>query len=57
MNNDVLSMPDKWEYPWFWDLAFHVITLAMIDPDFANQLSRLTREWYGIPTVNRMNGL
>jgi hypothetical protein len=51
-NNDVLSMPDKWEYPWFatWDLAFHVITLAMIDPDFAKrQLSRLTREWYMHP--------
>ncbi|ARV57265.1 glucosidase [Nostocales cyanobacterium HT-58-2] len=51
-NDDVLSMPDKWEYPWFaaWDLAFHVITLAMIDPDFAkHQLSRLTREWYMHP--------
>ena len=51
-NNDVLSMPDKWEYPWFaaWDLAFHVIPLAMIDPDFAKrQLSRLTREWYMHP--------
>lgn len=51
-NNDILSMPDKWEYPWFatWDLAFHVITLAVIDPDFAKrQLSRLTREWYMHP--------
>ncbi len=51
-NNDVLSMPDKWEYPWFaaWDLAFHVIPLAVIDPDFAKrQLSRLTREWYMHP--------
>jgi hypothetical protein len=51
-NDDVLSMPDKWEYPWFaaWDLAFHVIPLAMIDPDFAKlQLSRLTREWYMHP--------
>ncbi len=51
-NDDILSMPDKWEYPWFatWDLAFHVITLAMIDPDFAKrQLSRLTREWYMHP--------
>ena len=51
-NDDVLSMPDKWEYPWFatWDLAFHVIVFAMIDPDFAKrQLSRLTREWYMHP--------
>ncbi|MBE9016317.1 glucosidase [Chroococcidiopsidales cyanobacterium LEGE 13417] len=48
-NDDVISMPDKWEYPWYaaWDLAFHVIPLAIIDPDFAKrQLSRLTREWY-----------
>jgi hypothetical protein len=45
-------MPDKWEYPWFaaWDLAFHVIPLAMIDPDFAKrQLDLLTREWYMHP--------
>ncbi|BAZ47639.1 hypothetical protein NIES4103_02410 [Nostoc sp. NIES-4103] len=51
-NDDVLSMPDKWEYPWFaaWDLAFHLIPLAMIDPDFAKyQLDRLTREWYMHP--------
>lgn len=51
-NNDVISMPDKWEYPWFaaWDLAFHLIPLCMIDPDFAKrQLSRLTREWYMHP--------
>jgi hypothetical protein len=51
-SDDVLSMPDTWEYPWFaaWDLAFHVIPLAMIDPDFAKrQLSRLTREWYMHP--------
>lgn len=51
-NDDILSMPDKWEYPWFaaWDLAFHVIPLAMIDPDFAKrQLQRLTREWYMHP--------
>ncbi|MBE0619077.1 MAG: glucosidase [Burkholderiales bacterium] len=49
---DVLSMPDKWEYPWFaaWDMAFHVVTFAMIDPDFAkNQLLLLTREWYMHP--------
>lgn len=51
-NNDIISMPDKWEYPWYaaWDLAFHVIPLAAIDPDFAKrQLSRLTREWYMHP--------
>ncbi|HAA33522.1 MAG TPA: glucosidase [Cyanobacteria bacterium UBA8553] len=51
-NDDILSMPDKWEYPWYaaWDLAFHVIPLAMIDPDFAKrQLQRLTREWYMHP--------
>lgn len=49
---DVLSMPDKWEYPWFaaWDTAFHVIPFAMIDPDFAKeQLLLLTREWYMHP--------
>jgi hypothetical protein len=51
-NDDVISMPDKWEYPWYatWDLAFHLIPLAVIDPDFAKlQLSRLTREWYMHP--------
>jgi hypothetical protein len=49
---DVLSMPDKWEYPWFasWDTAFHVVTFAMIDPEFAkDQLLLLTREWYMHP--------
>ncbi|MCC7040734.1 MAG: glucosidase [Burkholderiales bacterium] len=49
---DVLSMPDKWEYPWFaaWDTAFHTIPLALIDPDFAKeQLILLTREWYMHP--------
>jgi hypothetical protein len=49
---DVFSMPDKWEYPWFaaWDLSFHTISLAMIDPDFAKQqLLLLTREWYMAP--------
>ncbi|MFW5665240.1 MAG: MGH1-like glycoside hydrolase domain-containing protein [Coleofasciculus sp.] len=48
-NDDILSMPDKWEFPWFaaWDTAFHVLPLAMIDPDFAKgQLDLLTREWY-----------
>ncbi len=43
MANDVLSMPDKWEYPWFaaWDLAFHCIAFATIDPDFAKQQLRI----------------
>ncbi len=51
-NFDILSMPDKWEYPWYagWDLAFHCIPLAMIDPVFAKeQLVLLTREWYMHP--------
>jgi len=50
--DDILSMCDKWEYPWFaaWDLSFHCLTLAMIDPDFAKyQLDVLTREWYMHP--------
>lgn len=49
---DIFSMPDKWEYPWFaaWDLAFHTVTLALIDPDFAkHQLRLLMREWYMHP--------
>ena len=51
-NDDIISMPDKWEYPWYasWDLAFHCITLALIDPDFAKeQLVLLVREWYMHP--------
>ncbi len=51
-NNDIISMPDKWEYPWYasWDLAFHLIPFAMIDPEFAKgQLVLLTREWYMHP--------
>ncbi|MEP7323927.1 MAG: glucosidase [Saprospiraceae bacterium] len=51
-NEDILSMPDKWEYPWYaaWDLAFHCIPLAMVDPEFAkNQLILLLREWYMHP--------
>ena len=51
-NADVISMPDKWEYPWFaaWDLAFHCVALAVVDPDFAkDQLTLLTREWYMHP--------
>jgi Mannosylglycerate hydrolase MGH1-like glycoside hydrolase domain len=48
-NEDVISIPDKWEYPWYaaWDLAFHAIALAPIDPDFAKaQLILFLREWY-----------
>ena len=51
-NADIISMPDKWEYPWYaaWDLAFHCVTLALVDPDFAkDQLILLTREWYMHP--------
>jgi Glycosyl hydrolase family 63 C-terminal domain len=51
-NDDVLSMPDKWEYPWYaaWDLAFHCIPLAIVDSDFAKeQLVLLLREWYMHP--------
>jgi len=51
-NADVISMPDKWEYPWYaaWDLAFHCIPLALVDPDFAKrQLLLITREWYMHP--------
>ncbi|MBZ5513580.1 MAG: glucosidase [Acidobacteriia bacterium] len=51
-NSDVISMPDKWEYPWYaaWDLAFHCIPLAQVDPDFAKeQLILLLREWYMHP--------
>ena len=51
-NADIVSMPDKWEYPWYaaWDLAFHCIALAQVDADFAkDQLLLLTREWYMHP--------
>jgi hypothetical protein len=51
-NDDIISMPDKWEYPWYaaWDLAFHCIPLALVDPDFAKeQLILLLREWYMHP--------
>ncbi len=51
-NADIISMPDTWEYPWYaaWDLAFHCLPLAMVDPDFAkNQLLLLTKEWYMHP--------
>jgi hypothetical protein len=51
-NADVISMPDKWEYPWYaaWDLAFHCVALAIVDADFAKeQLLLMTREWYMHP--------
>jgi hypothetical protein len=51
-NRDVISMPDKWEYPWYaaWDLSFHLITFATIDPEFAKeQLVLMLREWYMHP--------
>ncbi|MFP4125110.1 MAG: MGH1-like glycoside hydrolase domain-containing protein [Alphaproteobacteria bacterium] len=50
--DDVLSMPDKWEYPWFasWDLGFHTVALARVDLDFAKrQILLLCREWYMSP--------
>jgi Glycosyl hydrolase family 63 C-terminal domain len=51
-NSDVVSMPDKWEYPWYaaWDLAFHAVPLALIDSEFAkDQLVLMSREWYMHP--------
>ena len=48
----MISMPDKWEYPWYaaWDLAFHCIPLALVDPEFAKeQLMLMLREWYMHP--------
>ena len=51
-NQDIIAMPDKWEYPWYaaWDTAFHCISFALIDPDFAkHQLLLLMREWYMNP--------
>jgi hypothetical protein len=51
-NMDVISMPDKWEYPWYaaWDLAFHCVALAHVDPEFAkSQLLLLCREWFMHP--------
>ena len=51
-NSDVISMPDKWEYPWYaaWDLAFHCVALALVDSEFAkDQLILLLREWYMHP--------
>jgi hypothetical protein len=51
-NEDVVSMPDTWEYPWYaaWDLSFHMIPFALVDPDFAkSQLRLFLREWYMHP--------
>ena len=51
-NGDVISMPDKWEYPWYaaWDLAFHVLALTLVDPDFGKQqLKLMLRERYMHP--------
>ena len=51
-NFDILSMPDKWEYPWYaaWDLAFHCLPFALVDTDFAKrQLDLMAREWYMHP--------
>lgn len=48
-NEDILSMPDKWEFPWYatWDLAFHTITIGLIDIEWAKlQLNKVLREWY-----------
>jgi len=52
VNDEIISMPDKWEYPWYaaWDLAFHCIPLALVDPDFAKkQLQLMLKEWYMHP--------
>lgn len=52
INFDIISMPDKWEYPWYasWDLAFHCVALALVDADFAKrQLTLMLREWYMHP--------
>jgi hypothetical protein len=51
-NADIISMPDKWEYPWYaaWDLAFHTVAFALVDTEFAkSQLLLMTREWYMHP--------
>jgi hypothetical protein len=51
-NHEVISMPDSWEYPWYaaWDLAFHTVALAHLDPEYAkSQLLLLCREWYMHP--------
>lgn len=51
--HDILAMPDKWEYPWFaaWDTAFHCVSFALVDPEFAKkQLLLFTKEWYMSPS-------
>ena len=51
-NADIISMPDKWEYPWYasWDLAFHCVSMSLVDIDFAkNQMLLIMREWYMQP--------
>ena len=53
VNSDIVSMPDKWEYPWYaaWDLAFHCIPLAMVDPDFAkHQINLMLSQEYLHPS-------
>ena len=53
VNEDIISMPDKWEYPWYaaWDLAFHTISLSMVDLDFAKeQLDLVLRDLYLHPS-------
>ncbi len=52
-NEDIITMPDKWEYPWYavWDTAFHCVPLAKLDPEFAKeQLLLVTKEWYMAPS-------
>ncbi len=52
-NDSIMSMPDTWEYPWYaaWDLAFHTVVLALVDPTFAKaQLIALTRDWFMHPS-------
>jgi hypothetical protein len=52
-NEHIISVPDKWEFPWYaaWDLGFHCVTIGMVDPDFAKQqLQLLTEEWYMHPS-------
>ncbi|HEA31179.1 MAG TPA: glucosidase [Leeuwenhoekiella sp.] len=51
-NHDIMLMPDTWEYPWYaaWDSAFHCVTMALVDPEFAkHQLLLFTKEWYMAP--------
>ena len=53
VNEHIISMPDKWEYPWYaaWDLAFHTIALSAVDPDFAKeQLDLMLQEFFLHPT-------